>query len=903
MSDSAEVAGRLWDTWLPTNAKIAISAHLPGGDSDGKSLCQWLAGIHDIGKATPAFAIQVRPLANRMKDTGLTFRAQVQTDRVKAPHATAGMIILNRYLERIGWDQAVAEQFSIVVGGHHGMPPSGTDLISAEERPHLLGWSSKDAGWEQVQTSLLDWVGDNLNILPRLEAWKLVTLPQSVQSLLTGIVITADWIASAEELFGFDNHCGAAERAQQAWEELQLPSPWHASAPGNTAELFADRFALPAGATIRPVQEIVAETATSMNAPGLLIIEAPMGEGKTEAALAAAEILAHRTGAGGIFIGLPTRATSDAMFKRVLAWLDQLPTEGQSLGVQLAHGKARFNSDFTELFRRGGPTNVGIDEEGANAIAHHWTSGRKKALLSSFVIGTIDQLLFAALKTKHIVLRHLGLAGKIVIIDEAHAYDVFMSSFLDRALEWLASFGANVIVLSATLPAARRIDMLRAFDNGLHGRPKISRRKRAASDTYSHLNGDIGYPVITATGENRQPLYRVSAPSGRSNDVELQRLADDHETLATCLRRELANTGCALVIRNTVRRVQDTAEELRKQLPDIPISVAHSRFLVPDRYTKDTWLRDTFGSPEHLQTAGTLRPVTHIVVASQVAEQSLDIDFDVLVTDLAPVDLVLQRIGRLHRHLRDRPITDARCYLTGVDWGSEVPEPVRGSRTVYGEYALLRSLATLQPYLDEGTKLHIPTDIAPLVQAAYGEDNIGPDHWQEQISDAYDVFDRKRKGKNKRAEVFRLSEPKNKGETLLGWLEAAADTDDEESAAGRGHVRDDSGETLEVIVLVRRAGELIIPPWLPKNGGTVVPTDFPPPAWIAKTVATCTIVLPRNINVDDAITDLEQNFNSAWAESTWLDGQLVLELDDNGDGTVAGTHVHYSPETGLELST
>ena len=230
--------------------------------------------------------------------------------------------------------------------------------------------------------------------------------------------------------------------------------------------LFRNRFRLTPEQQPYPVQAAAVQIALGMADPGLMIIEAPMGEGKTEAALAAAEILAATTGAGGCFLALPTRATSDAAFPRMLNWLERVPDadrERGALAVGLAHGKARFHTDFQDLMKVGRSVGIELDGEPQTRelAAHRWLSGRKKALLSSFVVGTIDQLLFAALKSRHLALRHLGLAGKVVIIDEAHAYDVYMSQYLDRALEWLAAYRVPTIVLSATLPGRRRKEMLR----------------------------------------------------------------------------------------------------------------------------------------------------------------------------------------------------------------------------------------------------------------------------------------------------------------------------------------------------------------------------------------------------------------------------------------------------------
>lgn len=925
LDDSAAVAGELWDRWLPAASRRLITESLPDGDADGRRLAVWLAGVHDVGKATPAFAVQVRGLAERMRDRGLAMPYEIPyQDRKLARHAVAGQILLERWLGDVrGWQRVQSRPFAVVVGGHHGVPPSFPEIERAGDQLSLLGLSEEQKPWQLVHRELLDRAATMHGVADRFADWREVELPQPAQVLLTGLVIVSDWIASNEELFPYDpERLHAEDRLTAAWYALDLPLPWRAVPTTAAPDLLTSRFALPPGATVRPIQTAAVRVAERMPASGLLVVEAPMGEGKTEAALAAAELLAARSGAGGCFVALPTRATSDAMFTRVRDWLARVPDADREAGAQavvLAHGKARFNQDFVAFMTRGYSSEIDVDapDRGRDLAAHRWLAGRKKAMLSSFVIGTIDQLLFGALKARHLALRHLGLAGKVVIIDEAHAYDVYMSQYLDRVLEWLAAYRVPTIVLSATLPAGRRKEMVHAYDRGRGVAPVPLRRRswrRAAEttpDPYAVLDGDIGYPVLTASGDGCNPIVRVAEPSGRETQVTLSRADDDPDGLAPLLRSELADGGCALVVRNTVRRVQETAAVLRGALAGdgIDVTVAHSRFLAPDRAEKDDWLRRTFGPPGQ---SGDRRPQAHVVVASQVAEQSLDIDFDLLVTDLAPTDLVLQRAGRLHRHQRgdgqsDRPprLRHARCLITGVDWSVSPPRPVAGSVRVYGSYPLLQSLAVLEPYLDGGRALRLPADIAPLVQAAYGDVAVGPAAWQEAIADARDKHATVQQQKEWKAATFRLAAAGSAGEPILGWLDAnVGDVDDDPRLEGRKQVRDSPAESVEVLVLIRRVdGALVVPPWLDPGGGREVPTDQEPPGDLARTVAACTLALPAELCRIEVIEELEQrNYVDAWQRSRWLQEELVLVLDENGGAQLFGHQLRYDRDDGLMVT-
>ncbi|MFF3838672.1 CRISPR-associated helicase Cas3' [Streptomyces sp. NPDC001930] len=934
MEDSAAVAGMLWDQWLPLSVRRVIGAALPGGEADGRLVAVWLAGVHDIGKATPAFACQVEQLADRMRREGLEMRTQsaLGPDRRLAPHGLAGQVLLGDWLEeRCGWAPGQCEQFTVVVGGHHGVPPEYAQINALDGRGHLLRSTGVSRPvWRRVQTELLEACADEFGVRRRLASWREVKLPQPVQVLLTALVIVSDWIASNPELFPYhplEVHLSSAQRAAAAWRGLALPAAWRPTEPaGSVHELFASRFALPEGARVRPVQAAAVELARSMEVPGLMVIEAPMGEGKTEAALAVAEIFAARSGAGGVLFALPTMATGNAMFPRLLRWLRRLPSlEGQSHSVLLAHSKAALNDDFTDLMRGAGSvTAVDADAERstwrpshehreaiAELVAHTWLRGRKKAMLSSFVAGTVDQLLFAGLKSKHLALRHLAVAGKVVVIDEAHAYDTYMSVYLDRVLSWLGAYKVPVVILSATLPQARRRELVEAYAGTGGG--------ATAHDAFEAVATAGDYPLLTAVTSGGVAVMRRPAASGRGTSVRLERIDDGLDALADRLGEELADGGCALVVRNTVRRVVDTARFLRELFGNEAVTVAHSRFLDVDRAGNDKELLRRFGPPG----AQTDRPVRrHIVVASQVAEQSLDVDFDLLVSDLCPVDLLLQRMGRLHRHQRgvdqqDRPVKlqEPRCLVAGADWSGTVPEPVRGSVAVYGMYPLLRSAAVLVPHLRPVTHraVRLPEDISPLVQGAYAAAATGPAGWDDALAQARGRHQQHRDRQAEKAATFTLGEVCKDGEPLFGWV-AAGMGDADDTRAGRAQVRD-SRESLEVVVVQRHAdGTLGTVPWLGKDrkgrplGGLDLPLDQVPVSFAARAAAVSGLRLPREFSdpdvMDRAISELEQLYVPAWQskDSPWLAGQLILALDEDCQTRLAGFLLRYSHTEGLEVT-
>jgi hypothetical protein len=369
------------------------------------------------------------------------------------------------------------------------VPPAKSDIALVQGRSDLAGGGP----WGAARVAALRWATELVGGPEGFKPYADVALGRPTQALLTAIVIMADWIASDAELFPLEPLSTAGvlrlpdpertrARVERGWAALAFPQRWTASPLDDVPDAFRTRF----GREPRLVQVCAVKAAMEQPQPGMVIVEAPMGEGKTEAALLAAETLASRSGADGCFVALPTRATTDAMFARVLGWLRAVPGVPDDISVMLAHGTASLNDEYRGLMSRARVRGVG--EHGDEAgIAHEWLRGRKRGPLAQFVVGTVDQVLIAGLKSRHLMLRHLALAGKVVIIDEVHAYDVYMSRYLDRVLHWLGAYGTPVVLLSATLPAGRRAELLAAYDSGRTTEPVA-------------VVDEPGYPVVLASG-------------------------------------------------------------------------------------------------------------------------------------------------------------------------------------------------------------------------------------------------------------------------------------------------------------------------------------------------------------------------------------------------------------------
>lgn len=871
--DAVAVAGHIWDDWVPRSTKSLLTeGRTP---NEARALAQWLAGVHDVGKLSPAFASQVGPLAGAMRDAGLEMPLAIARRR-DVPHSLVSHRAVVGFLIGHGWHRRVAKTYAVVAGGHHGVPPTVSQLSPSEDSGRYGG-----PEWRDTRNELLEHISVLTGADAHLARWAHVPLTPQQQALWTAFVIMADWIASSD-YFPLGDRRESVTTASDAWLDLELPPPWRAAPPSTVDELMRSRFTLPAGATANSVQRAAVDAAASMKEPGILLIEAPMGIGKTEAALAAAEHLAARFGQGGIFVALPTMATSNAMFRRVLSWIESQDSDAVASAI-LAHGKAHLEDRYRGLLTGKNLTDVGRDTDAhshachTEVIAHHWLSGRKKGLLADFAVGTIDQLLFAGLKARHLVLRHLGLVNKVIVVDEVHAADTYMMQFLVRVLEWLGAYRVPVILMSATLPASQRIALVHAYESG-----------RGWTGDDAVLTGNIGYPAITLTAGHRE----VIAPphDGQRTTVAIERIDDDPKLLVELLRTALDDGGCVGIVRNTVARAQETARTLDEYFPG-EVVLLHSRFVAQHRADLESALISELGRDGN-------RPHRRIVVGTQVIEQSLDVDFDLMISDLAPIDLLFQRIGRLHRHRRDRPmrLVDARLVLTGVeDWCAQPPRAVAATRRIYGDLQVLRALAVL----DRRDRFELPADIATLVQAAYGDDLDTPAEWHDHHVEAQRTHRKRTRELEARARPWRIWEP-DESATLVDWLaENVGEVDD---ARGQARVRD-TDEGIEVILTCRIDGDVHLPR---QCGGGVVTTDFCPDNAVARRVLTATVRLPLALThpgiVDRTISALEARMYPGWQESKWLAGELVLELKGDMSTQLMDYDIRYDDIEGLVVS-
>lgn len=982
LEDTANVIEHLWGRWLSEGQRNFISAGITSSSQisfDGeeqqqknnaktaKNLAIFLAAVHDIGKATPAFCTKKgfsnSPdldviLLEKLEGIGFTdIKYFDDKNADKSPHNIAGQYLLHEY--------GIEDDISSIIGAHHGKPVNDSYGISVngsylKQGAYLNNYyqdgeskfdseSEVHKKWDQLQRQVLKWALErskfnSVNDLPDVS--------QSAQVLLWGLLTMADWIASNEAYFpliyieqcGVDNNF-ARINGYFKWSKSDV---WEPKEIKDVSERYKARFGSESKPEFKPrdVQKSMAETVMNTEEPGIFILEATTGIGKTEAALIAAEELAYKTGRSGLFFGLPTQATSNGIFPRIVDWMRKLEKlemaqnestvkcddlyecemEDHNKSIRLCHGKAYLNEVFRSL-----ASSINLDESEngisedksekriseSEIIVNQWFSGRKTAVLDDFVVGTVDQLLMMSLKQKHLALRHLGLSKKVVIIDEVHAYDAYMSQYLKRTLQWLGAYKVPVILLSATLTAQSRLELLNAYQSGriknITDDLELKRFKENRSNLQFISNR---YPIITYT-DGYEVKQKSDFPKDADKEIRVRRISD--EDLKDLLLDFSKRGGVIGVIVNTVKRAQLIGSQLLEMFGDETVDIIHSAFIATDRARKEEKLLKTIGKDGD-------RPKFKIIIGTQVLEQSLDIDFDVLITDLAPMDLLLQRIGRLQRHEihRDVYYRDPTVYIMGL---SESLEFDKGSSIVYGDYLLTKT----QYYLLGTDIIKIPGDVSELVNKVYANEEEKMDI-PEDLKGKYSEFKKKHEGKikslRKKVMAFQLSSPKEilsssqipsptripsssktsnptpnmssssaaKG-SLVGWLKNDIPGDSDEKASAK--VRD-TEDTIEVIA-VKKIGSGYGFFETDEDISKRVDEDS-----IAKELAKHTFTLPKLLskkyNIDDTIKELEEyNSNNLreWQTSIWLKGSLGIIFDENDEFELAGVKLQYNEKLGV----
>lgn len=676
----------------------------------------FLLTIHDIGKLGDGFQA-LRP------DLQETLQGRAATVAYDTRHDTLGYALLMESLQ--GWlgrdpsDEMEGDllmPWIAAVAGHHGRPPKNTKTKAVLAR-HFPTSVRKDASQfvEDARKLLaVDWC------LPE-PAPGCAERQRRASWLIAGLAVISDWLGSNQRWFAYHPPTLSLELY---WETVAQPAAERAITEcGLTSPLIPKETGFETlfhhlAARSTPLQSW-SDSVGIAPGPQLIILEELTGGGKTEAALTlAARLLSAHQGCG-LYFALPTMATADAMLDRLCQpraddtralWQGFFSSEDASL--ILAHSAAATKAKLDALKNRDAGYDAQTEEPSASQHSNAWLAdSRKKALLADFGIGTIDQALLGVLPLKHQSLRLIGLATKVLVVDEVHACDCYMGELLQRLLRFHAAHGGSAILLSATLPIEQRERLLSAFAAGA-GYPA---RSPAMTD----------YPLATHLHAHALDETPIQPRDSMSRRVAIDPIADE-AGVNQRLETSIQHGACCAWVRNTVADAVEAWHQWNSEHPDTPAILFHARFALCDRLATAETIHQRFG-PDSTADSRQGR----LVIATQVIEQSLDVDFDDMVTDLAPIDLVVQRAGRLRRHTRDARGNRAQVEGRGSHrLGVLMPEP---SHTAEADWykGFLPKAASVYPdhgklwltarWLTDHGSFDLATQARDLIESVYGD--------------------------------------------------------------------------------------------------------------------------------------------------------------------------------------
>ncbi|MFE3557826.1 CRISPR-associated endonuclease Cas3'' [Streptomyces sp. NPDC059193] len=789
MLDTGATARELWDRYLSDNVRAVLTEAFGGGDSaTARAVVPFLAALHDLGKAAPTFLHGFdRHPRTHLRTARAVWEEEARARAVPLPDSWEGLYwahhqhITAATLPRLlGCDCPVADgqrcrvsehqglhSVAYALGGHHGHVPGAETVGTATI---ARGGSS----WDDVRRDLVEVTAALLGVdLSRLAALVAPVKPAALTSLM-GLVIMSDWIASNDDRFPYSDLGDTDEKWWQAAQDR---------ASRALTALCLDRWApteatweeLWPGTEPRPSQTAVMDLLPA-GGPALVLVEGPPTSGKTRTALWCAHALASRNGYQGLYIAMPAKADAGRIADEVKRFMrTAVANENSTLAVvhadalaeqfvndlidsaHLAHPVDRraasldaleagigttLESDRAERDPALDPT---VDEHAGRdrAVLDPWYLRGCVGLMAAFGVGTIDEVMLAAQPSRHWMLRLLALSGKTVVIDDAHAYELYQQELLGITVQWLADAGASVVVLSHSLPAATRAALTASWCAGL---------QLEVVDA----GGDGPVEVVDARGQ----VSRGGPPTGdtpQSAATLRLRRYDGPVGLATELLHRARHGGCVGVVRNQV----DEAVSLYRAA--VACAEAHgwdeSEILLSHELFQTHQQRSTEGAIRSLLGDGSrARPNRLLVITTQSALQS--VDFDHMVCDLAPIDLLVARMGSLHRDTEktglrrswcERPQMDVLFRADPQEPDLPLVEPPRrrperraGTHdgSTYAPYVLAATFRTLQSRCDtEGRiELSLPRDVTGLLTSVYESRQSGEGGWGALLDRTWDAW-------------------------------------------------------------------------------------------------------------------------------------------------------------------
>ncbi len=703
-----------------------------------KLLIRWMVfflALHDLGK----FSVSFQNLR-----TDILFELQQRENKqayIKR-HDTLGYFfwqtILKQYMaehgvlkiasgRRLSDNEVAFDYWMLAVTGHHGQPPeSGSGIIIRD----VFEQFDIDAATNFVEDIKRLLLGDNISF-PALDSTQI----KQASWWLSGFTVLCDWLGSGRNM---DEYISQIIPLPDYWQQVL---PWADSViqkneiiPAKPADddlplsqLFGSH--IKGDIEFTPLQKEVSRLEIN-NQPQLFILEDVTGAGKTEAAMILLYRLMTEGLSNGFYFGLPTMATANAMYQRMTDIYQKLYTTEKPPSLVLAHSASKLNEQFRQSFGQFSHienSQYGDGLEPASSHCSDWlTDNRKKALLADAGVGTIDQALLAVLPSRHQSLRLLGLLGKVLLVDEVHACDTYMHTLLCGLLKAHSYAGGSVILLSATLPHSQRQQLVDAFTSGLQIPQKIL-IKTTIND----------YPLLTHVQPDALDEINITTRNSVKRKVKVSVL-ESEPAVFEMIEQAVQQGQCVCWIRNTVKDARQVFVDIKNKYPEYRVHLFHARFAMGDRLKIEERVLQQFGPNSDESTRQ-----GQLLIATQVVEQSLDLDFDLLITDLAPIDLIIQRAGRLRRHQRDTKGNRiqkkdqrglAELIIYAPPWQDQ-PEADWLRKTMPGTAAVYENqdgqLWLGLKLLKQAGGFNMPEDARPLIEGVYGNQVELPDGLSE----------------------------------------------------------------------------------------------------------------------------------------------------------------------------
>jgi len=637
-----------------------------------------LAAVHDTGKINPDFQKMIYGCVSKNeREMQILNAMNANSQSAKRNGSSFHAKVTQISLENI--HPELKNFISKIEGMHHGFRP----LDSSPFPESCYGGE----GWTRARHSLVEKLEGEFSGSER--KWQDIRSWEEACAL-GGLIIVSDWIASGGR-FAFlkSNAKLDTETIVKMADEAVEKAGFHKLSVKKNLS-FRDIF----GFEPRSVQKTFFD---SVAGPGVYVLEASMGVGKTEAALYAAYKVLSEGLATGLYFALPTQLTSNKIYERVEDFLGKILSEsGTNDSLRLLHGNAWMENVFGE----------------DGDIGKSWFDDKKRGILSPFAVGTIDQALMSVMNVKHSMVRSFGLAGKVLILDEIHSYDAYTGTILNSLVDSVQKNGGTVILLSATLTSNQKKKILNVEDEYKFDEsyPLVSARISKICPSENEYSAAI---VENGT------FSEIAGESGSEKVVSLNFCNERKDAVEAALEKAFCGQQ-VLWIENTVREAQEAFKVLSARCgSEVECGLVHSRFEKIQRSSNEDYWVSLYGSAgkSHRKEKG------RILVGTQVLEQSLDIDADFLVSALCPTDMLLQRMGRLWRHSSNADVRPAdsqcACLVVGPSFEDVLKRknPFGDSGIVYSEYVLCRTLELLR----DRKNISLPSEIRHLLEETYSE--------------------------------------------------------------------------------------------------------------------------------------------------------------------------------------